>query len=102
MVIKLEAFWENSKWVLFEIFVLVTFQTGIISPSKLRMKLIGVHHQKKKTEGSNSNSSRTSPARLEDSEFVNNSLLAIQNGDFEEECMSISSFNFTDAESNFH
>lgn len=60
-------------------------QTGIISPSKLRMKLIGPHHQKKKKEGSNSNSSRTSPARLEDSEFVNNSLLATQSGDFEEE-----------------
>ncbi|KAJ8533563.1 hypothetical protein K7X08_006887 [Anisodus acutangulus] len=59
-------------------------QTGIISPSKLRMKLIGPHHQKKK-EGSNSNSSRTSPARLEDSEFVNNSLLATQSGDFEDE-----------------
>lgn len=64
-------------------------QTGIISPSKLRMKLIGPHHQKKKKEGSNSNSSRTSPARLEDSEFVNNSLLAIQNGDFEEECCNL-------------
>ncbi|KAK4349413.1 hypothetical protein RND71_032168 [Anisodus tanguticus] len=59
-------------------------QTGMISPSKLRMKLIGPHHQKKK-EGSNSNSSRTSPARLEDSEFVNNSLLATQSGDFEDE-----------------
>ncbi|KAL8461003.1 hypothetical protein ACS0TY_032477 [Phlomoides rotata] len=55
-------------------------QTGIISPSKLRMKLIGPHHQKKK-DGSNSNSSRTSPSRLEDSEFVKNSLLATQNGD---------------------
>ncbi|XP_060179000.1 uncharacterized protein LOC132609153 [Lycium barbarum] len=59
-------------------------QTGIISPSKLRMKLIGPHHHKKK-EGSNSNSSRTSPARLEDSEFVNNSLLATQSGDLEDE-----------------
>ncbi|XP_059303670.1 uncharacterized protein LOC132055725 [Lycium ferocissimum] len=59
-------------------------QTGIISPSKLRMKLIGPHHHKKK-EGSNSNSSRTSPARLEDSEFVNNSLLATQSGDFDDE-----------------
>ncbi|KAI4300017.1 hypothetical protein L6164_033437 [Bauhinia variegata] len=49
-------------------------QTGIISPSKLRMKLAGSHHQKKKN-GSNSNSSRTSPSRLEDTEFVNNSLL---------------------------
>ncbi|KAL3360911.1 hypothetical protein AABB24_014039 [Solanum stoloniferum] len=62
-------------------------QSGIISPSKLRMKLIGPHHQKKKKEGSNSHSSTTSPARLhDDSEFVNNSLLAAQSGgDFEEE-----------------
>ncbi|XP_016492215.1 uncharacterized protein LOC107811737 [Nicotiana tabacum] len=59
-------------------------QNGILSPSKLRMKLIGAHNQKKK-EGSNSNSSRTSPARLEDSEFVKNSLLATQSGDFEDE-----------------
>lgn len=48
------------------------------------MKLIGAHNQRKK-EGSNSNSSRTSPARLEDSEFVKNSLLATENGDFDEE-----------------
>lgn len=59
-------------------------QAGLISPSKLRMKLIGPHNQRKK-EGSNSNSSRTSPARLEDSEFVKNSLLATQSGDFDEE-----------------
>nr|AGC39094.1 remorin-3 protein [Dimocarpus longan]AGN88927.1 remorin-3 protein [Dimocarpus longan] len=58
-------------------------QTGIISPSKLRMKLIGPHNRKK--EGSNSNSSRTSPAKLDDSEFVRNSLLASNGGDFDEE-----------------
>ncbi|KAJ9691086.1 hypothetical protein PVL29_013318 [Vitis rotundifolia] len=52
-------------------------QTGIISPSKLRMKLMGPHHQRKK-DGSNSNSSRTSPSKLEDSEFVKNSLLALE------------------------
>lgn len=63
-------------------------QTGIISPSKLRMKLMGPHHQKKK-DGSNSNSSRTSPSRLEDSEFVKNSLLASQNGDFGEEVSNL-------------
>ncbi|KAH6825649.1 Remorin family protein [Perilla frutescens var. hirtella] len=63
-------------------------QTGIISPSKLRMKLMGPHHQKKK-DGSNSNSSRTSPSRLEDSEFVKNSLLAAQNGDFGEEVSNL-------------
>ncbi|CAL5214003.1 unnamed protein product [Lathyrus oleraceus] len=50
-------------------------QTGIISPSKLRMKLLGA----RKKDGSNSNSSRTSPARLEDAEFVNG--LLSSNGD---------------------
>ncbi|KAL7211369.1 hypothetical protein ACSBR2_014278 [Camellia fascicularis] len=61
-------------------------QTGIISPSKLRMKLIGAHQQRKK-DGSNSNSSRTSPSKLEDAEFVKNSLL--NNGDFDEEASSL-------------
>ncbi|CDP05668.1 unnamed protein product [Coffea canephora] len=60
-------------------------QTGIISPSKLRMKLIG----QRKKDGSNSNSSRTSPTKLEDSEFVKNSLLATQSGDFDEEASSL-------------
>ncbi|XP_052179369.1 uncharacterized protein LOC127792809 [Diospyros lotus] len=63
-------------------------QTGIISPSKLRMKLIGPHNQRKKG-GSNSNSSRTSPSKLEDSEFVKNSLLATNSGDFDEEASSL-------------
>lgn len=45
-------------------------QTGIISPSKLRMKLLGP----RKKDGSNSNSSRTSPSRIEDPEFVNSLL----------------------------
>ncbi|KAL2474978.1 Remorin family protein [Abeliophyllum distichum] len=58
-------------------------QTGIISPSKLRMKLMGPHHQRKK-DGSKSDSSRTSPSRLEDSEFVKNRLLATGSGDFVE------------------
>lgn len=63
------------------------FQTGIISPSKLRMKLMAPHHKKK--DGSNSNSSRTSPSKLEDTEFVRNSLLlATENGGFEEEGLS--------------
>lgn len=61
-------------------------QTGIISPSKLRMKLIG----QRKKDGSNCNSSRTSPSKLEDSEFVKNSLLAAQSGDFDEEASSLS------------
>lgn len=54
-------------------------QTGIISPSKLRMKLMG---QQRKKEGSNTNSSRTSPSKLEDTEFVRNSLLASDLEDF--------------------
>ncbi|CAJ2677641.1 uncharacterized protein LOC123914323 isoform X2 [Trifolium pratense] len=45
-------------------------QTGMISPSKLRMKLLGP----RKKDGSNSNSSRTSPSRLDDPEFVNSLL----------------------------
>ncbi|XP_058197439.1 uncharacterized protein LOC131313247 isoform X1 [Rhododendron vialii] len=60
-------------------------QTGIISPSKLRMKLMG-HQSQKKKEGSNS--SRTSPSKLEDSEFAKNSLLATKSGDFDEEVSS--------------
>ncbi|KAF5472542.1 hypothetical protein F2P56_009253 [Juglans regia] len=62
-------------------------QTGIISPSKLRMKLTGPHHHRK-TGGSNSNSARTSPSRLEDSDFANNSLLGSNNGGFDEEVTS--------------
>ncbi|CAI9760073.1 unnamed protein product [Fraxinus pennsylvanica] len=63
-------------------------QTGIISPSKLRMKLMGPHHQKKKEESS-CGSSRTSPVRLEDSKLVKNGLLATQSGDFDEEACSL-------------
>ncbi|GAA0169864.1 hypothetical protein LIER_24247 [Lithospermum erythrorhizon] len=58
-------------------------QTGIISPSKLRMKLMGPHNQKKK-DGSNSNSARTSPSKLHDADFVSG-LLATQSSDFEDE-----------------
>lgn len=58
-------------------------QNGIISPSKLRVKLMGISPKKRK-EGSNCNSSRTSPARLEDSEFVKNSLLASNSEDFDD------------------
>ncbi|XP_012446757.1 uncharacterized protein LOC105770207 [Gossypium raimondii] len=61
-------------------------QSGI-SPSKLRMKLMGPHHHRKK-DGSNSNSSRTSPSRIEDAEFVN-SLLTSNNEDFDEEVPSL-------------
>lgn len=58
-------------------------QAGIISPSKLRMKLLGPHHHRKK-DGSNSNSSRTSPSRIEDAEFVN-SLLGSKNDNLDDE-----------------
>lgn len=59
-------------------------QTGIISPSKLRMKLMGPHHHRKK-DGSNSNSPRTSPSKLQDADFVKNSLL---DSNFDEEVTS--------------
>ncbi|XLR59992.1 uncharacterized protein [Arachis hypogaea] len=65
-------------------------QTGIISPSKLRMKLIG--HRKK--DGSNSNSSRTSPSRIDDAEFVN-SLLPSNNGNPDDEGLHFISFSFS-------
>lgn len=72
-------------------------QSGIISPSKLRMKLVGPHHHRKK-DGSNSNSSRTSPSKLQDNEFVKNSLLASDFGDFGEEVaalgLEVASVNF--------
>ncbi|XP_024017438.1 remorin 4.1 isoform X2 [Morus notabilis] len=69
-------------------------QTGMISPSKLRMKLMGPHHLKKK-DGSNSNSSRTSPSKLEDSDFVKNSLLATANGDEEAPCLEVPSMKLS-------
>lgn len=62
-------------------------QTGLISPSKLRMKLMG--HQRKK-DSSNSNSARTSPSKLDDSEFVKNGLLA-SSLDFDEPVSSVGS-----------
>lgn len=62
-----------------------SMQTGIISPSKLRMKLIS---SQKKNDESNCSSSRTSPSRHEDSEFVMNSLLAAGNADFGDEGMN--------------
>lgn len=51
----------------------------MISPTKLRMKLMGpLNNKKKEGSKSNSNSSRTSPSRLQisdDTEFSKNSLL---------------------------
>lgn len=52
------------------------------------MKLMGVHNQRKK-DGSASNSSRTSPSKLEDAEFVKNSLLESNNHDFNEEALTL-------------
>lgn len=44
---------------------------------------MGPHHHRKK-DGSNSNSARTSPSKLEDSEYVKNSLLTPSDRDFDE------------------
>ncbi|KAK4768332.1 hypothetical protein SAY87_003473 [Trapa incisa] len=63
-------------------------QAGMLSPSKLRMKLMGPHNHKKR-EGSNSNSTRTSPSKLQDSEFVKNSLLASDNPVLDDEVPAV-------------
>ncbi|XP_068655017.1 uncharacterized protein [Aristolochia californica] len=57
-------------------------KTGMISPSKLRIKLLGAHNLRK--EGG-SNSSRTSPSKLADLEYSKNSLLADTVEEFESE-----------------
>lgn len=49
-------------------------QTGVISPSKLRMKLLGVHSHWRNDGGAPS--SRTSPSKLEELEHSKGSLLA--------------------------
>ncbi|KAL1288921.1 hypothetical protein HN51_057376 [Arachis hypogaea] len=64
-------------------------QSGMISPSKLRMKLTGPHHLKKK-DGSNCNSTRTSPSKHDDAEFVKNSLLASETNNLLDEVTSSS------------
>ncbi|CAM8915382.1 unnamed protein product [Rhodiola kirilowii] len=71
-------------------------QSGIISPSKLRMKLVEVHNQIKKA-GSNRSSPRTSPSRMDDSEFVNNSLL--KDSDFNDDDDQGSSLEVSSAKS---
>ncbi|KAL8129492.1 hypothetical protein V2J09_018647 [Rumex salicifolius] len=59
------------------------------------MKLMGSPNQRKK-DGSNNNSSRTSPSRMEDSEFVNNSLLAsTTDEDFDSEVHSLEASTVT-------
>ncbi|CAA7404922.1 unnamed protein product [Spirodela intermedia] len=54
-------------------------QTGVISPSKLRMKLLGVHSHWRNDGGTPS--SRTSPSKLEELEHSKGSLLADQDDD---------------------
>ncbi|VVA93065.1 unnamed protein product [Arabis nemorensis] len=66
-------------------------QKSIISPTKLRMKLMGSHNNKKK-EGSNNNSSRTSPSRLQvsdDTEFFKNSLLASKSDSYDDDNVAV-------------
>ncbi|KAL0914440.1 hypothetical protein M5K25_014786 [Dendrobium thyrsiflorum] len=52
---------------------------GLISPSKLRMKILGAQNMKRKEEGC---SSRVSPSKLEDTEYAKKNLLA---GDLDDE-----------------
>lgn len=54
--------WSTNGYTKLSVYIL---QTGMISPSNLRMKLIDSNNPKKKG-GSNNNSSRTSPVRVED------------------------------------
>ncbi|XP_072986185.1 uncharacterized protein [Typha latifolia] len=69
-------------------------QMGVISPSKLKMKLLGSHGVRKK-EGA-SNSSRASPSKLEDMEHSKNSLLAGEHDeDRLEDCKDASTINLT-------
>ncbi|KAI3857424.1 hypothetical protein MKX03_024442 [Papaver bracteatum] len=70
-------------------------QTGIISPSKLRLKLIGSPNKRKDGSKSNTNSARTSPAKLHDAEFVKNSLLA---DDYQVDSVDEGSSNTKDSE----
>ncbi|KAK1327195.1 hypothetical protein QJS10_CPA01g00523 [Acorus calamus] len=51
-------------------------QTGMISPTKLRMKLLGAHNQRRKSVNS---SPRASPPKLGNSDQAKNSLLEAQN-----------------------
>ncbi|KAJ1392433.1 Remorin, C-terminal [Sesbania bispinosa] len=56
------------------------------------MKLLGPHHHRKK-DGSNSNSSRTSPSRVEDAEFVNSLLASKSDNLDDEEVVSLKPLN---------
>ncbi|PKA61992.1 Remorin [Apostasia shenzhenica] len=60
-------------------------QMGIISPSKLRMKLLGSQHMRRKDGRS---SSRASPSKHDDSEYAKRNLLC---GDLREEADSMDS-----------
>ncbi|CAN7133502.1 uncharacterized protein LOC103835220 [Brassica rapa] len=67
-------------------------QKSILSPTKLRMKLMGSHNNKKR-EGSNNNSSRTSPVRLQVSdgtELSKNSLLASNSDSYDDDNVAAS------------
>ncbi|XP_074362868.1 uncharacterized protein LOC141703169 isoform X1 [Apium graveolens] len=69
-------------------------QTGLISPTKLRMKLM---LQQRKNEASH-NSTRTPPSKLQDIEFVENSLLA-SNDHSDEQVCSIGNASFNQSSS---
>lgn len=75
------------KYSLFSLclFVNLYLQMGVISPSKLRIKLLGTRSGAQKKEGGNS-PSRASPSKLEEMEHSKSSLLA---EDFEEEGQSM-------------
>ncbi|KAI0501349.1 hypothetical protein KFK09_016293 [Dendrobium nobile] len=74
-------------------------QMGLISPSKLRMKILGAQHLKRKEEGC---SSRVSPSKLEDIEYAKKNLLA---GDLDDEVdckdSTVSSINAKSQKSEF-
>lgn len=53
---------------------------GVLSPTKLRMKLIGAQSSRRKEV--ESNSSRTSPSKIEEMKYAKNGLLA---GDLDQE-----------------
>ena len=77
-------YWSHEKRKQVLVYIL---QKSILSPTKLRMKLMGSHNNKKR-EGSNNNSSRTSPVRLEVSdgtEFSKNSLLASNSDSYDDD-----------------
>ncbi|KAJ0233633.1 Remorin family protein [Hirschfeldia incana] len=68
-------------------------QKSMLSPTKLRMKLMGPHNNKNREGSTNNNSSRTSPVRLEVSdgtEFFKNSLLASKSDSYDDDNVAAS------------